>query len=371
MISFILFSILFLLAACGKEYKETAQDAATIEELTEEFLYILDYTTISVSDEIQLTIAYVTDGLLARHNNFIEFSYRGRSPHEGGIAFIPNVPVRNFRYIRINGAEIQFIVEEDLFLLDELRPEKPLLVDWFAMGSGAYGGFAFDDESGTTRYFGFNYCAAGFTAFRWKEFDGGLSLDGFAPHPFAAALKEYITGYDGTVRAYLATLDDNGTIGVLTTRPSTRFRAWDDYDYKYVYDYGISGTLFYIQDGDLFEIDVSSWWLFVAGRYNRLMNRLYGHTHIVEIIYKLEFGRLETSTRLEYFSDEYLSYLFDGDYDVVAELIAERDARAEYAREKYGLVAQLPPNFGHMRNTEDQTAQILAMTINCVPGACS
>jgi len=187
------------------------------------------------------------------------------------------------------------------------------------------------------------------------------------PHPFAAALMEYMAGYDGVVRAYLATLDDDGTMGVLTTRPATRFRAWDDYENKYDYFYGRSGVLFYIQDGDVLQIDVSCWWLFVAGRYNRLMVRIYGHTHIVEIIHKLEFGRLETSTRLQYFSDEYLSYLFDGDYDAVAELIAERDAQAEYAREKYGLVALPPPNFGHMQNTDDQTAQILAMTINCAP----
>jgi len=182
------------------------------------------------------------------------------------------------------------------------------------------------------------------------------------PHPFATALMDYMADYDGVVRAYLATLDDDGTMGVLTTRPTTSVLF--DYDSR-EYRYNPSGTLFYIQDGDLFQLDVSGW-LFVSGRYNRLMARHYGHTHIVEIIYKLEFGRLETSTRLEYFSDEYLSMLFD-EYDVVAEVIAERDARAEYAREKYGLVAQLPPNFGHMRNTEDQTAQILAMTINCVP----
>jgi len=182
------------------------------------------------------------------------------------------------------------------------------------------------------------------------------------PHPFATALREYMAGYDGVVHAYLATLDDDGTIGVLTTRPTTRVLV--DYDTG-EYAYGPSGTLFYMQDGDLFQIDVSGW-LFVAGRYNRLMVRLHTHTHIVEFIYKLEFGRLEISTRLEYFSDEYLSMLFDDD-DVVAELIAERDALAQYAGEKYGLVAQLPPNLGHMRNTEDQTAQILAMTINCVP----
>jgi len=182
------------------------------------------------------------------------------------------------------------------------------------------------------------------------------------PHPFATALKEYMAGYDGVVHAYLVTLDDDGTMGVLTTRPTTGVLV--DYDTG-EYAYGPSGMLFYIQDGDLFQIDASGWF-FVAGRYNRLMERLYAHTHIVEVIYKLEFGRLEISTRLEYFSDEYLSMLFD-DYDIVAERIAERDALAEYAGEKYGLVALPYPNFGHKRNTEDQTTQILAMTINCTP----
>jgi len=183
------------------------------------------------------------------------------------------------------------------------------------------------------------------------------------PHPFATALREYMAGYDGVVRAYLATLDDDGAIGVLTTRPTTRLLF--DYDSR-EYRYGPSGTLFYMQDGDLFQIEVSGW-LFVAGRYNRLMERLYAHTHLVEVIYKLECGRLEISTLLSYFSDEYLSYLYDDEYDIVAERIAERDALTEYAREKYGFVAQLPPYFGHMRNTECQTAQILEMTINCVP----
>ena len=120
--------------------------------------------------------------------------------------------------------------------------------------------------------------------------------------------------------------------------------------------------MFFILDGELFQMDVWNRGLFEAGRYNQLMSRHYAHTHIVEIIYKLEYGRLEVSTRLDYFSDEYLSYLID-DNDFIAEIISERDARAEYARAKYGLVALPPPSFGHKRNTEDQTALILAMTI--------
>jgi len=180
------------------------------------------------------------------------------------------------------------------------------------------------------------------------------------PHPFATALREYMEGYDGVVRAYLTTLDDDGTMGVLTSKtPILEFSEyWEEYIYRH------PGTLFYMQDGGLVQVDTEG--LFVSGRYNRLMRRFYTHTFMVEIVYKLESGRLEISTQLEYFSDDYLSMLFDDD-GVIAERIAERDARAEYAREKYGFVAVLPSYLGHMPNTQDQTAQILAMTINCVP----
>ena len=184
-----------------------------------------------------------------------------------------------------------------------------------------------------------------------------------APHPFAIALMEYLANYDGVVHAYLATLDDYGTIGVLTTRPTTRILV--DYDFG-EYAYGPSSTLFYIQDGDLFQIDVSSYWLFVSGRCNRLMQRIYAHTHIVELIYKVEFGRLEVSARLDLFSDEYMLIILE-DYDAVARAIAERDALVEHVREKYGLAALPYPYLGHMRNAEHQTDQILAMTLSCVP----
>jgi len=140
-----------------------------------------NYTIIHVSDEISITISYVTDEFLAQYETFIEFSQHGGDPRRRGIAFVSNVLVKNFRYIRINGAEIMFIIEEDLFFLDELLPETPLLVDWIAMGSMAYGGFALEDENSVTRYFAFNYDAAGYTAFRFREFEGGLTLDYYAP----------------------------------------------------------------------------------------------------------------------------------------------------------------------------------------------
>jgi len=193
----LIMTAILLLASCGNDYEKVdafapqyAYETSDFDSESDEYVqesedlayktadYWLDsyYTTIQATDVIQITISHVLDELLSQFDNFVEFSQHGGSPREHGIAFITNVSVNNFRYIRINGAEIMFIVEADLFALDNLQPNTPLLVDWFAMGSMAYGGFAFDDENGVTRYFGFNYCAAGFTAFRWMEFDGDLTL---------------------------------------------------------------------------------------------------------------------------------------------------------------------------------------------------
>lgn len=204
--------------------------------------------------------------------------------------------------------------------------------------------------------------------------------DTILPHPFATALKNFMADYDGSVRAYLATLDDDGTVGVLV-RPTTKVAIFDDWYDEYIYVYRHLGTMFYMQGDEMLYIDTPG---FVAGRYNRVMTHHQAHTHIVEFIWKLVDGAWETSTRLAYFSDGYLFYLNNGcdsgffdernitaeriaGCDITVAEIAQRDANAEYAREKYGLVALPPPNFGHMHNTEDNTAEILALTINCVP----
>ena len=179
-----------------------------------------------------------------------------------------------------------------------------------------------------------------------------------APHPFAIALEEHIQGYDGVVRAFLVTLDDYGTIGVMTAR--TPEKLLYDYDLQ-LYVYVPPVTLFFIQDGNVHQLETT--WIFASGRYYRLMDRLYGHTHMVEHIYVLEDGRLQIATRLEYFTDEYLMYLFENDYEAVAGIITHRDS----FREKDGLPIPPLPNPWVMENVQEQNSEILALTINCVP----
>jgi len=167
--------LLIVLIACG-ENVQSNEDTTTYEtkpslglQASPEPTKYLQ-TIIQATDKIQITIAYITDELLNQYETFVEFSQHGDDPRGGGIAFASNVPVQNFRYIRINGAEIEFVVEYDIFSLETLLPETPFMVDWRALGSMVYGGFAFDDENGVTRYFAFNYAAMGDTAFRFREF---------------------------------------------------------------------------------------------------------------------------------------------------------------------------------------------------------
>ena len=175
-------------------------------------------------------------------------------------------------------------------------------------------------------------------------------------HPFAVALCEYMGGYDGAVRAFLVTLDDNGTIGVLATKTP----EWVLFDYDLQeYNYSSVATLFFMEGDNLHQFDASG--LFASGRYNRLMNRLYAHTHTVEFIYIIENGQLQPTTRLEFFDDDYLLYLFEGDHEAVAERVVHRTA----TRESYGLDPILCNNPWLMEGIQDQTIQILAMTINC------
>ena len=153
--------------------------ATLLESASEEPLYEdepipeTEVSTFQATDEIQISITAVTDEFLSKYESYVEFAeYDMPFP---GIAFIPNVPVRNFRFIEINGATIEFIVERDIYTLDKLLPEKPFVVSWQARGSSPHRGISFTDENNVTRYFVFHYDARGYSPFRFAEFVGGLT----------------------------------------------------------------------------------------------------------------------------------------------------------------------------------------------------
>ena len=178
------------------------------------------------------------------------------------------------------------------------------------------------------------------------------------PHPLARALRDYMAGniviynpyilYPELYRissqiriAELVTLDDIGTMGVLL--------EIDDGAMSKVLLYMYNDKLFYSLQG------WSSHGAFGSGRYNRMMSDMHGQVHI----YTLESGRVVISTSWVDASLDGGSFYFNG--KPVAE--DEFNTLAEHARAKYGMDGAGVDRF----DRDDQTMQILAMTINCVP----
>ena len=179
------------------------------------------------------------------------------------------------------------------------------------------------------------------------------------PHPLARALKDYMAGNIAVYNPYilypelhrissevrsaeLVTLDDIGTIGVLL--------EIDDGAMSKVLLYMYNDELFYSQEG------WSTHGAFGSGRYNRMMSDMHGQVHI----YTLESGRVVISTSWVDASLDGGSFYFNG--QPVTE--DEFNTLVERAKARYGMDSACIDRL----NRDDQTMQILAMTINCVPG---
>ena len=179
------------------------------------------------------------------------------------------------------------------------------------------------------------------------------------PHPLTEALSNYLAGniviynpyilypevhrISGEIRvAELVTLDDIGTLGVLLELD----------------DGVMSKVLLYIYNDELLY-SLQGWshhGAFGAGRYNRLMSDMNGHVNI----YTLGAGRQVVSTSwVDASGTDGISFRFNGQY--VAE--DEFNTLVEYAKVRYGMEGA----WGDRFDRDDQTMQILDMTIDCVP----
>jgi hypothetical protein len=178
------------------------------------------------------------------------------------------------------------------------------------------------------------------------------------PHPLARALKEYMAGnivihnpyilypdlhrVSNEVRlAELVTLDDLGTMGVLLE----------------IDDEAVSKVLLYVYNEELLY-NLQGWshhGAFGAGRYNRLMSDMHGQVRI----YTLESGRVVISTSWVDASLDGGSFYFN------EEQVTEDEFKTlvEHARARYGMDDSWTDRF----DQADQTAQILSLTVKCIP----
>ena len=108
---------------------------------------------VSEPEELIVSVDYATDELIKKYDAVEEFEEEGFQK----IIFTTNLAVKNFRFIEISYKEedgtINFFENKVLHSLDEFLPEKPFVVTWMEQGAIPHRGVAFDDESGTTRYY--------------------------------------------------------------------------------------------------------------------------------------------------------------------------------------------------------------------------
>ena len=182
----VLLSAVFLFSACvldnpveyyyvpPDEYiiAESCEDCESVEiepDAIVSYYELADsLSTFQISEGITLSIIYVTRDFLTEFESYSKFIDTGSFE----IAFITSIPLRDFRLIKIDGAEIEFVVVEELYFLDELLPDTPFVTTWNARGSMPHRGISFVDENDAVRYFAFHYCArGGYDYFRIQEFE--------------------------------------------------------------------------------------------------------------------------------------------------------------------------------------------------------
>lgn len=100
------------------------------------------------------------DDLAAYHEFKDSYEQLAGEEVSSRIIFIPDTPVKDFRYLEIEPVfedDFGITVGDTLYQLDVLTPEEPFVVNWISIGDvGMFRGFSFTEEDGTTRYFGFN-----------------------------------------------------------------------------------------------------------------------------------------------------------------------------------------------------------------------
>jgi len=107
------------------------------------------------TDEIIIDISYVDDSFFEKYDTYDSFI---QNEDSGRIAFTANVPVNDFSWLSlalefddIDG--IIYDVEEVLYSLEELHPQRPFIASWQEVGIMSCFGFSYRDKDGVKKYF--------------------------------------------------------------------------------------------------------------------------------------------------------------------------------------------------------------------------
>jgi hypothetical protein len=148
-----------IFTACSSRKANTSQTAFG-NETAKELNLVMAGTTLAEytrgkDDEVFISVSVADDSFLKNYKTYDSFIEHEDYAHR--IAFISNVPVKDFSWLAViissDQDEIVYEIIEELYRLDELLPQKPLVVSWVEAGIMSVFGFSYCDNDGQKKYF--------------------------------------------------------------------------------------------------------------------------------------------------------------------------------------------------------------------------
>jgi len=116
------------------------------------------------TDEVLISVSYADESFFEKYRSYERYDINNEYGHE--IAFIPNVPVKDFSWLSVgfkwtddgnmvydDDGGFVFEVIKELYRVDELLPQKPLVVSWAEVGMMSVFGYSYRDTDGQKKYF--------------------------------------------------------------------------------------------------------------------------------------------------------------------------------------------------------------------------
>jgi len=225
-ITLLITAIVFIIISCNS--KKSAPENIEADEVTETGEVI-------ETGGILISFSYVDESGLKKYDAYDSFI---ENEEHSKIAFTSNVPVKDFSWLAIvfsdEGHDERYRIDEELYSLKELDPQKPFVVSWQEIGIFAHRGFTYRDENGQRQYYALHEGNYGMDP---AEYNGpALVVEQFFPMRIVPGKYEYT--------------DDETTLLLYLEETSYTFHVNDTvYEGTAVIDFGQDGQLYVTLDG--------------------------------------------------------------------------------------------------------------------------
>jgi len=200
-------------------------------------------------DEAFISVSYADESFFKKYQTYDSFIDDNEYAHK--IAFIPNVPVNNFSWLSV-GIDFDndgfiYKIENELYKVNELHPQKPLVVSWVEVGMMSAFAFSYRDKDGQKKYFlgqAGNYggdseeydgpafiinewfpWVAATGIYQYTDDDVMLTLD-LSQNSYILKLNDVV--YTGAAVIDFKNIDDNYSYSWNVTLKGIKWAAWDN-----------------------------------------------------------------------------------------------------------------------------------------------